>query len=126
MIRTTMAASLALAVLAFPALAEGDAAKGERVFNKCKACHAVGEDAKNKVGPMLNGIMGAAAGQNPDFKYSDALLEKAAEGLVWDEEAMAAYLTKPRDFIPKGKMSFPGLPKEEDIADVIAYLKTFE
>ena len=67
--------------LCAPVFAEGDANKGEKVFRKCKACHAVGEDAKNKVGPTLNGIMGAAAGANADFKYSDALLEMAAGGL---------------------------------------------
>ena len=108
------------------AFAEGDAKKGEKVFKKCKACHAVGEGAKNKVGPMLNGIIGAPAGQVADFKYSDALLAKAEEGLVWDDAAMAAFLTKPKDFIDGTKMSFAGLRKEADIANVVAYLQTFE
>lgn len=112
-------------VLTTPAFAAGDAENGEKVFRKCKACHAVGEDAKNKVGPTLNGIMGAEAGANPDFKYSDALMEKAAEGLVWTEEEMAAFLTKPKEYLPKTKMSFAGLRKEDDVADVIAYLATF-
>ncbi|SDJ05508.1 c-type cytochrome [Aliiruegeria lutimaris] len=110
---------------ASPVLAEGDAAAGEKVFKKCKACHAVGEDAKNKVGPVLNGVVGAAAGQKEDFKYSSNLLELAEGGLTWDEETLAAYLTKPKDVIPKGKMSFAGLKKEEDIANVIAYLSGF-
>ncbi len=124
--RTPMAAAAALAMLALPAFAEGDAEKGKRVFNKCKSCHAIGEGAKNKVGPILTGIVGAAAGQNADFKYSDALLAKAEEGLVWDEEALAAYLTKPKDFIPGGRMSFAGLRKEDDIANVIAYMAAAE
>ncbi|WP_187428087.1 Cytochrome c2 [Roseobacter fucihabitans] len=111
--------------IATPALASGDAASGEKVFRKCKACHAVGEDAKNKVGPALNGIIGAAAGANADFKYSDALMEKAAGGLVWTEEEMTAFLTKPKEYLPKTKMSFAGLRKEDDVADVIAYLATF-
>lgn len=115
-----------LALLAFPAFAEGDPAKGERVFKKCKSCHAIGDGAKNKVGPALNGIVGAAAGQNPDFKYSAALLAKAEGGLVWDEESLAAYLAKPRDFIDGTKMSFAGLRKDEDIANVIAYMAAFE
>ncbi|MEM7642001.1 MAG: cytochrome c family protein [Pseudomonadota bacterium] len=115
---------LALA-LATPALAEGDAENGEKVFRKCQACHAVGEGATNKVGPTLNGIVGAAAGQNADFRYSDALLAMAADGLVWDEESLTAYLTKPRDFMDGTKMSFAGIRKEEEVADVIAYLATF-
>lgn len=115
-----------LAVAATPALADGDADKGKKVFNKCKACHAVGENAKNKIGPQLNGIIGAEIASVEGFKYSDAFLEKKAEGLVWDEETLATYLTKPKDFIPKTKMSFAGLRKEDDREDVIAYLKTFE
>lgn len=111
---------------AMPAFAEGDAEAGEKVYNKCKACHAVGEDAKNKVGPILNGIVDAPAGQVDGFKYSKNLLELAEEGLTWDEETLTAYLTKPKDVIPKGRMSFAGLKKEEDIANVIAYLRTFE
>jgi len=113
-------------MLALPAFAEGDPAKGKRVFNKCKSCHAVGDNAKNRVGPILNGIVGSAAGQNPDFKYSDALLAMAEEGLVWDEESLTAYLTKPKDFMPGGKMSFAGLRKDADIANVIAYMATFD
>lgn len=116
----------ALACFAAPALADGDAAKGEKVFRKCKACHAVGEDAKNKVGPQLNGIVGATVGSVDDFKYSDAFLEKKAEGMVWDEESLDAYLTKPKDLIPGTKMTFAGLRKEDDREDVIAYLKQFE
>lgn len=119
-------AAAMLATLAVPAFADGDAAKGEKVFKKCKACHAVGEGAKNKVGPQLNGIIGAPAGANPDFKYSDALLEAAAGGLVWDDANLAAFLTKPKDLIKGTKMSFAGLRKESDIADVSAYLATFE
>lgn len=118
----TAAAGISLASTAF---AEGDAEKGEKVFKKCKACHAVGEGAKNKVGPMLNGTMDAPAGQNPDFKYSDNLKELAESGLTWDDETMTAYLTKPKDVVPKGKMSFAGLKKEDDIVNVIAYLRTF-
>ncbi|WP_299675637.1 cytochrome c family protein [uncultured Roseobacter sp.] len=117
--------TLLTATLAAPGFAAGDAENGEKVFRKCKACHAVGEDAKNKVGPTLNGIVGAAAGANADFKYSDALTEMATGGLVWDEASMTAYLTKPKDFMPGTKMSFAGLRKEDDVADVIAYLSTF-
>ena len=126
MIKPILTAAATLLALSTPAFAEGDAEKGEKVFKKCKACHAVGEDAKNKVGPILNGIVGAPAGANADFKYSDALMEKAGEGLVWDEENLTAFLTKPKDFLPKTKMSFAGLRKEQEIMDVIAYMASFE
>ena len=122
---TYLATALSVAV-AVPAWAEGDAAAGEKVFKKCQACHAVGADAKNKVGPMLNGVVGRAAGTVADFKYSDNLMELAQGGMVWDDATLTAYLTKPKDVIPKGKMSFAGLKKEEDIANVIAYLATFQ
>lgn len=120
-----LAAALTVA-LAAPAFAEGDAEAGEKVFKKCKACHAVGEGAKNKVGPELNGIVGSAAGQKEDFKYSDSLLELAAGGMTWDDETLSAYLADPKAVIPKGKMSFAGLRKEDDIANVIAYMATFQ
>ena len=124
MLKQTLMAGAMLTTLASPALADGDAAKGEKVFNKCKACHAVGETAKNKVGPVLNRIVGAQAGQNPDFKYSEALLEKAGEGLVWDEDTLEVFLRNPKELIAGTKMSFPGLRKEDEIEDLIAYLAT--
>lgn len=122
---TTAVTAALLTVLAMPALADGDAAAGEKVFRKCKACHAVGDGAKNRVGPMLNGVVDNPAGRNADFKYSSGLQAAAADGLVWDEEALETFLTKPRDFIKGTKMSFAGLKDEEDIEDVIAYLRTF-
>ena len=128
MMRKITAAMAVLAVTGFTsfAMADGDAAKGEKVFKKCKACHAVGEGAKNKVGPPLNGIVGAVAGASEGYKYSKAMQAKAAEGLVWDEDALDAFLTKPKDFLPGTKMTFPGLKKEDQLEDVIAYLKTFQ
>ena len=122
--RSLLVATLATAFAA-PAFAEGDAAKGEKVFKKCKACHAVGDGAKNKVGPALNGIVGATAGKVADFKYSKAMIEAGEGGLVWDEANLAAYLTKPKDLVKGTKMSFAGLKKEQDRADVIAYLSGF-
>ena len=118
--------ALALAFVAGPALADGDAAKGEKVFNKCKSCHAVGADAKNKIGPALNGIVGSEIASAEGYKYSDAFLAKKSEGLVWSEETLDAYLTKPKEFIPGNKMTFVGLRKEDDRENVIAYLKTFQ
>ena len=115
----------ALAIAVGPAFADGDPVDGEKVFRKCKACHEVGEDAKNKVGPILNGVLDQPAGQNPDFKYSDSLMEAAAGGLVWDAETLGAFLKKPKEVIPSTKMSFAGLRKDDEVEDVIAYLATF-
>ncbi len=122
-------AATGLMAVPFMALAEGDlpgdAEKGEKVFRKCKACHAVGADAKNKVGPILNGIVGRTAASVPDFNYSDVFLELGANGTVWTPEELAAFLEKPRDYAKGTKMSFAGLRKEEERTDVIAYLATF-
>lgn len=118
------AAALVLAVLQGGAAAQ-DAAAGEKVFAKCKACHAVGEGAKNKVGPELNGIVGRGAASLPDYKYSKAMEGKGAEGLVWDEASLAAYLADPKGFVKGTKMAFAGLKKPEDLENIIAYLATF-
>jgi cytochrome c len=118
--------ALALTGIAGSALAEGDAAAGEKVFKKCKACHQVGDGAKNRVGPILNGIVGNEIASVDGFKYSKAFMAKKEEGMIWTEEALDAFLTKPKKFIPKTKMSYAGAKKEADRANVIAYLMTFE
>ncbi|SLN50484.1 Cytochrome c2 [Roseovarius litorisediminis] len=100
-------------------------AAGEKVFKKCKSCHQVGDGAKNRVGPQLNGILGRAAGAVDGFKYSNALMEKADEGLSWNSETLAEFLAKPKKYIKGTKMSFAGLRKDEDIAAIEAYLSTF-
>ncbi|MHA1529286.1 MAG: c-type cytochrome [Alphaproteobacteria bacterium] len=130
MMKTIAAALTALALtgMADPALAGGDAAAGEKIFKKCKACHKVGDGAKNGVGPMLNGIIGneIASVEGFEKKYSKAFMAKKDEGLVWTDEVLDAYLTKPKAYIKGTKMSFPGLKKEADRANVIAYLLSFE
>ena len=104
--------------------AEGDAAKGEKVFKKCKACHEIGEGAKNKVGPELTGIVGSPIASVEGYKYGDDLAAKASMG-AWTEELLFQYLESPKDFVEgKSKMTFM-LKKEGDRHDVIAYLKTF-
>ena len=102
------------------------AAAGKKVFKKCKSCHQVGENAKNRTGPHLNGIFGASAGTVEKFKYSKALKKAADGGLVWGEEELVGFLKKPKKYLKGTKMSFAGLKKENDIAAVIEYLKTFE
>lgn len=98
--------------------------KGEKVFKKCKACHQVGGKAKNKTGPVLNGIVGAPIGAVEGFKYSKAMKALGEEGAVWDDENLTAFLTKPKKFLKKTKMSFAGLKKEADIEAVTEYLKS--
>ena len=102
------------------------AAAGKKVFKKCKSCHQVGENAKNRTGPHLNGVIGASAGAVEKFKYSKALKKAADGGLVWGEEELAGFLKKPKKYLKGTKMSFAGLKKDKDIAAVIEYLKTFE
>lgn len=116
------AVAVAAAVLGPNALA-ADAANGKKIFKKCVACHTVKEGDRNKIGPNLFGIVGAEAGKVPKFKYSTALLES---GVVWDAESLDPYLEKPRDFIKRTKMAFPGLKKKSDRDDVIAYLETLK
>ncbi|BCH26291.1 cytochrome C protein [Mesorhizobium sp. L-8-10] len=99
-----------------------DAAAGEKVFNKCKVCHVADED-KNKVGPSLKGVIGRTAGTHPDFKYSSAMIEAGKAGLVWDDASLTEYLRNPKGMIKGGKMAFAGLKKDDDLANVIAYLK---
>ena len=101
------------------ALADGDAEDGAKVFNKCKACH-VADEPQNRVGPHLVGLFGRKAGTVEGFKYSDAMKEA---GVTWSEETIAEYIADPRGYIKGNRMAFVGLKDEEDIEDLIAYLK---
>ena len=100
----------------------GDAEKGKKVFNKCKACHGIDEGGKNKLGPNLWNMVGAPIAAVDGYKYSKALLAYAGEAGNWNEENLDAWLKKPKDLVRKTKMIFPGLKKEADRADLIAYL----
>ncbi len=114
---------LALVVaLAAPTAAQAqDVEAGEAVFKKCRACHEVGPNAKNKVGPVLNGIVGRKAGTYDAFNYSDAMKNS---GITWDEANLNEYIADPKKKIPGNKMVFIGLKDEADRANVIAFLKT--
>ncbi len=110
-------------LLATPAFADGDAAAGATVFVKCKACHE-NEQGVNKIGPTLKGVVGRKTASIADYKYSDAMAAKGAEGQVWDEATLAAYLPDPKANVPGTKMAFAGLKNPQEVADVIAYLKS--
>jgi cytochrome c len=110
-------------LLASPVQADGDAAKGEKAFKKCMACHTVTEKT-NKMGPYLEGVVGRPIASVPDYHYSDAMKEYAASAKTWDEQTLDHYLENPKAVVAKTKMVFPGLKKPDERADLIAYLKT--
>jgi cytochrome c len=119
-----MVATLAFAVPAAGALAAGDPAAGEAVFKqKCAVCHKIGAGAKNFVGPELNGIIGRKAGAAAGFSYSDGVKNA---GFEWDAAKLHTWLTDPKAMIAGTKMIFPGLPKESDRDNVIAYISQFK
>ena len=121
-IKTLPLIALGFGLSATPALASGDVAAGEKVFKKCKACHVVDAE-KHKTGPHLVNIMGRTAGSADGFKkYSDAM---KSSGIVWNEETLDGYLEKPKAYVKGTRMAFAGLRKEEDRANVIAYLKSY-
>jgi cytochrome c len=100
-----------------------DASAGERSFNKCRACHQLGETAKNTVGPVLNGLFGRHSGSVEGYSYSAA---NKNSGLTWDDATFADYIKDPRAKIPGTKMIFAGIKNEQEIKDLTAYLKQFD
>lgn len=113
-----------LLTTAVAAQGPGDAAAGQTVFNKCAVCHAMGDGAKNKVGPVLNGVVGRKAGTFEGFHYSPAMVKAGEGGVVWTPTTLATYLHSPKEFVPGNKMAFAGLKEQADIDNVIAYLLT--
>ncbi|WP_172294602.1 c-type cytochrome [Pseudoruegeria sp. HB172150] len=101
-------------------------AAGETAFKKCKTCHQVGEGAKNRTGPVLNGIFGRVAGSVDGFRYSNPFKVLHDEGFTWTEERVAEFLAQPKSYIKGTKMSFAGFDDEGDIEAVVAYLKAFD
>jgi cytochrome c len=122
-LKSALAASafvIAAAVTTTPSFSHaGDPEAGQKVFRKCAACHEV-NSTRNKVGPHLVGIFGRPAGAVENFKYSDAM--KNAD-IVWDEETIATYVREPKTYIPGNRMIFVGLKKDEEVENLIAYLK---
>ena len=107
--------------LATTAVAQ-DVTAGEKTFNVCRACHEIGDGAKNEVGPALNGVVGRKSGSYPGYNYSDA---NKNSGLIWDEATLQEYLKNPKAKVPGTKMLFPGLKRDDDIVNVIAFLKQY-
>jgi cytochrome c len=116
-----------LAIVTSIAAAQGaraqDAAAGEASFKKCLACHSIGEGAKNKVGPELNGIDGRKSGTAPGYSYSDA---NKNSGITWNKDQFLEYITDPKAKIPGTKMIFPGIKNEKERNDVWAYISQFD
>jgi cytochrome c len=108
---------------AAPAALAQDAAAGKTSFNKCLACHAIGEDAKNKVGPELNGLNGRKSGTAPDYNYSDA---NKNSGITWSEAEFKDYIKDPKAKIPGTKMIFPGIKNEKEVNDLWAFLAQYD
>ena len=106
--------------------ADPDVAKGETIFKKCMACHAVGPDAKVKVGPPLNGIVGAKWAHFEGYAYSQDLKDGAAAGKVWDNANLNDYIENHKHLAPQGKMAFAGIKSEPERADLIAFLAQFK
>ncbi len=123
---TAILAGLILGAPSPAAAQEGNAEEGAEVFKKCRACHDVGPDAKNKVGPVLNGVVGRKAGTIEGFSYSDANKAAGAKGLTWTEDVLLKYLENPLSYLPGTKMAFAGLKDPQDRKDLIAYLKKFQ
>jgi cytochrome c len=119
------ALSLASALLlgaALPAAAQ-EAEAGKRVFNQCRACHTVEAGGRNGVGPNLHGILGRKAAAVQGFNYSAPMKKKGEEGHAWTEENFRAYIANPKEAVPGNRMAYPGLRNEQQMNDLIAYLK---
>ena len=117
----------ALIAAAGPASAQlaGDPDRGEGFWNQCKGCHMIGPEAKNRIGPPLNGIFGRRAGAVPDFKYSKSMARMGADGLTWTFETLDAYIDNPKALVSGTRMAYRGLKDPQDRADLIAYMRDF-
>jgi cytochrome c len=113
---------IASSVVASAALAQ-DVAAGKTSFNKCMACHAIGEGAKNKVGPELNGLDGRKSGTAPDYSYSDA---NKNSGITWNEAQFKEYIRDPKAKIPGTKMAFAGIKKDQEVNDLWAFISQYD
>ncbi|MCC7642161.1 MULTISPECIES: cytochrome c family protein [unclassified Janthinobacterium] len=114
-------APAAVAQAAAPAALTGNAEAGKAAFRKCASCHQVGPSARGGFGPKLSGVIGRKAGATTDYKYSAAMKNA---NIVWTEQNLAAFLKAPSDFIPGNNMRFWGIGNAQQVADLLAYLRT--
>ncbi|MEJ8571183.1 cytochrome c family protein [Microbaculum marinum] len=114
------------AIWGLPSRAAGDAGNGQDLFRLCNACHEIGPDARNRVGPILNNIVGRRAATRSGYSYSAGMREAGSEGFVWTVENLDGYIENPRAFLRGTKMAFSGMADAEQRQDLIAYLKTLK
>jgi cytochrome c len=117
-------AGLVVVAVASPGFAAGDPAAGKTVFTKCAVCHNIGPDAKNKIGPVLTGVIGRQPGTYAGFSYSQPMKDFGGKNATWTAELVGQFLKGPGDMIPGTKMTFSGLTEQSDIDNVIAYLQS--
>ena len=102
-----------------------DAERGKALFGQCKRCHQVGSGAEHRIGPHLNDVFGRAAGSLADYRYSKAMQEAGAGGVVWSETTLDEFLAEPPALVPRSRMSFEGMEGADDRADLLAWLRGF-
>jgi len=122
--RFVVAALIVLATAGLAYAQQGDAVEGEAQFRKCMACHSAGENAANRVGPVLNDVFGRRAGTYPGFSYSRDMVDAGKKGLIWSPGTVSEWITAPRAMLPGTKMNFVGVRNDEERANIIAYLLT--
>lgn len=115
-----VAAALLVGITAARSPRAADLAAGQKIFARCRICHAVAAGAPSAVGPNLHGLFGRKAGSVTDLAYSPAM---KASGITWDNATLTKFLRDPRGFIPGNRMAFPGIKNNQQLADLIAYLK---
>lgn len=103
----------------------GDAEAGARVFTKCKGCHEIGQGARDRIGPHLNGIFGRRAAAHEGYAYSKSMARAGDDGLIWTAETLGVYVENPRALVSKTRMSFRGLKDAQDRADLLAFLRDY-
>jgi cytochrome c len=118
-----LAVAAALGVAASGSALAQDVAKGEASFRKCLPCHSIGDDAQNKIGPVLNGLDGRHSGTVANFSYSDA---NKNSGIVWNEATFKQYIKDPKAMVPGTKMTFAGIKNDQEINDLWAYVSQFD